>query len=232
LLLHADNLTVERGSRAVISHLSFTVRAGEALLVVGPNGAGKTTLIRTLAGFIAPSQGLITLKGDTADQDRDDGDIADLCHYVGHLTGVKAALTAAENLAFWARYLGADDLGADDLGADGGTLLRERVDAALARFGLLALADFPAGLLSAGQKRRLGLARLGVARRPIWLLDEPTVSLDATSTDLLAGLIEAHLRARGIVIAATHLPLGLDQPAYLRLGPQAAGDTLIGEAGL
>ncbi|MGE3228064.1 MAG: heme ABC exporter ATP-binding protein CcmA, partial [Hyphomicrobium sp.] len=219
MLLHADNLTVERGSRAVISHLSFNVRAGEALLVVGPNGAGKTTLIRTLAGFIAPSAGSITLKGDTADRDRSDGDIADLCHYVGHLTGVKAALTAAENLLFWARYLG----------ADGGEFLRERVEAALARFGLLSLADFPAGLLSAGQKRRLGLARLTVASRPIWLLDEPTVSLDATSTDLLAALIEEHLRARGIVIAATHLPLGLEQPVYLRLGPQAAGDTLIGE---
>ena len=209
LLLHADNLAVERGTRTVIAGLSFTAKAGEALLVVGPNGAGKTTLIRTLAGFIAPSAGTITLKDDAADRD-----IATLCHYVGHLTGVKANLTAAENLAFWAAYLGGDDSRA----------IADRVDTALSHFGLSALADFPAGLLSAGQKRRLGLARLGIAKRPIWLLDEPTASLDAASTERLAHLIQQHLTGGGLVIAATHLPLGLEQPVYLRLGPQAAAD--------
>jgi len=191
----------------VISDLSFTAKAGEALLVVGPNGAGKTTLIRTIAGFIAPVAGSVSLKGDDGDRD-----IAARCHYVGHLTGVKANLSAAENLAFWAAYF--------DGGAE--SAIAERVDDALAHFGLLDLADYPAGLLSAGQKRRLGLARLIVASRPIWLLDEPTVSLDAASTELLAKLIQQHLAGGGLVIAATHLPLGLDEPVYLRLGARTA----------
>ncbi|WP_295559118.1 heme ABC exporter ATP-binding protein CcmA [uncultured Hyphomicrobium sp.] len=209
MLLHADHLTVERGTRTVISDLSFTARAGEALLVVGPNGAGKTTLIRTIAGFIPPSAGVISLKGDTSDRD-----IAELSHYVGHLTGVKSNLTAAENLAFWAAYLEGGDRAA----------VSDKVDHALSLFGLGALADYPAGLLSAGQKRRLGLARLSVAARPIWLLDEPTVSLDAASTELLAGLIQEHLAGGGLVIAATHLPLGLEEPTYLRLGAKGAAD--------
>ncbi|MCC7253340.1 heme ABC exporter ATP-binding protein CcmA [Hyphomicrobium sp.] len=209
LHLHADNLSVERGTRTVISGLSFAAKAGEPLLVVGPNGAGKTTLIRTIAGFIKPSAGTIALKGDVGDRD-----IGERCHYVGHLTGIKANLSAAENLAFWATFL------------DGGThdAIRDRVEEALSLFGLGALADYPAGLLSAGQKRRLGLARLSVAGRPIWLLDEPTVSLDAASTELLARLIEEHLVGGGLVIAATHLPLGLEEPVYLRLGAQAAAD--------
>lgn len=205
LFLQADNLTVERGARTVISGLSFTANAGEALLLVGPNGAGKTTLIRTIAGFIRPSGGSVTLKGDSEDRD-----VAQSCHYVGHLTGVKANLTATENLAFWAAYL-----------AEGHTDrngLADKIDGALEQFGLSRLADFPAGLLSAGQKRRLGLARLCVAARPVWLLDEPTVSLDAASTELLARLIQTHTAGGGIVIAATHLPLGLEEPRYLRLG--------------
>jgi heme exporter protein A len=205
LFLQADNLTVERGARPVISALSFTANAGEALLLVGPNGAGKTTLIRTIAGFIHPADGHVTLKGDSADRD-----VAQSCHYVGHLTGVKANLTVTQNLAFWASYLGEGD----DTRSD----LADTVDTALDQFGLSRLADFPAGLLSAGQKRRLGLARLCVAERPIWLLDEPTVSLDAASTELLARLIQAHTTGGGIVIAATHLPLGLEEPKYLRLG--------------
>jgi len=206
LFLHADTLSVTRGTRTVLSDVSFTAKAGEALLVVGPNGAGKTTLIRTIAGFIAPAAGSITLKGDDGDRD-----ITEQCHYVGHLTGVKANLSAAENLAFWATYLDGGD----------GSAIRDRVDEALLHFGLSALADYPAGLMSAGQKRRLGLARLSVATRPVWLLDEPTVSLDAASTELLSGLIRRHLAGGGLVIAATHLPLGLEDPAYLRLGRTA-----------
>jgi heme exporter protein A len=214
LLLNVDSLSVERGARTVISSLSFKAKAGEAVLVVGPNGAGKTTLIRTIAGFIAPVAGTITLKGDAGDRINDGRDVAELSHYVGHLTGVKANLTAAENLAFWAAYLGEKDR----------TVIAEKVDDALALFGLAKLADYPAGLLSAGQKRRLGLARLKTAERPIWLLDEPTVSLDAASTDLLAGLIREHLLGGGLVIAATHLPMGLDEPTYLRLGPQVSSN--------
>ncbi len=204
MLLQAENLSIERGTRNVISGLSFAAKSREALLLVGPNGAGKTTLIRTIAGFITPSAGTIFVKGDSTDRD-----VAELCHYVGHLTGIKANLTAEQNLVFWAEYLGESD----------SRPVADRVDEALSHFGLLQLADFPAGLLSAGQKRRLGLARLCVAHRPIWLLDEPTVSLDSASTELLAKLIRQHLEKDGLVIAATHLPLGLEQPSYLRLGP-------------
>lgn len=216
MLLHADNLSVERGTRTIIAGLSFTAKAGEALLIVGPNGAGKTTLIRTLAGFITPQGGTITLKDDTGTRVTDEPDIAARCHYVGHHTGVKANLTATENLIFWATYLGQ---------GGGGDAIRDRVDDALAHFGLSALADYPAGLLSAGQKRRLGLARLSVADRPIWLLDEPTVSLDTASTKRLARLIHSHLAGGGLVIAATHLPLGIERPSYLRLGENGGDGT-------
>lgn len=213
--LQAENLTVERGTRTVIAGLSFAVKAGEALLLMGPNGSGKTTLIRTLAGFIAPAAGSIRLDGDD-----DEGARAERCHYVGHLTGIKTSLTAAQNLAFWARYLG---------GAAAQEAIADRVATALGDFGLSPLADYPAGLLSAGQKRRLGLARLQVATRPIWLLDEPTVSLDAASTALLARLIQAHLAGGGLVVAATHLPLGLENPTYLRLGSGLADGSAAAE---
>jgi heme exporter protein A len=217
MLLHADNLSIERGTRTVIASLSFTAKAGEALLLVGPNGAGKTTLIRALAGFISPSSGTISLAGDADKVEFADRTISELCHYVGHLTGIKSSLTAEQNLAFWAEYLGGDEA----------SPIADRVETALSDFGLSALADYPAGLLSAGQKRRLGLARLSVAARPIWLLDEPTVSLDAASTELLARLIQTHLAEGGLVIAATHLPLGLEAPVYLRLGP-SSDDTATG----
>jgi len=199
--------------RTVISGLSFTAKAGEALLLVGPNGAGKTTLIRTIAGFISPSQGTISLKPERADRD-----VAEQCHYVGHLTGIKSNLSARQNLSFWAEYLG------------GGPGIEERVSNALSRFGLSVLADYPAGLFSAGQKRRLGLARLCVAERAVWLLDEPSVSLDAASTELLARLIQEHLAKQGLVIAATHLPLGIDNPTYLRLGPAPTAANPASEA--
>jgi len=187
----------------VIADLSFATEAGEALLLVGPNGAGKTTLIRTLAGFISPASGTIRLTGVS-----DDRELAERCHYVGHLSGVKSSLTAEQNLLFWARYLG-------DPGSR--AAIPERVAKALADFGMAPLAHYPAGLLSAGQRRRLGLARLSVALRPIWLLDEPTVSLDTASTGLLARLIKVHLASGGLVVAATHLPMGLDTARYLSL---------------
>lgn len=204
VILEADNLIVARGQRVVLSGLSLKVEGGEALLLTGPNGAGKTTLIRTLAGFLRPESGSIRLEG--GDPERE---IAEQCHYVGHATGIKASLTAEENLRFWAEYLSGTTAAAER---------GELIDAALERFGLGALFDVPAGLMSAGQKRRLGLARLVVAKRPVWLLDEPTVSLDAASTAILAELIGEHLAGGGLVVAATHLPLGLEAPRYLRLG--------------
>ena len=159
--LVAENLVLERGGRNVVDGLSLRLEGGAALVLTGPNGSGKSTLLRSLAGYLRPASGSVRIIGAG-----DDRETSEVCHFVGHLDGIKTHLTAAENLAFWATYLG----GSADLAA--------RVEAALQRFALDALADIPAGYLSAGQKRRLALARLVAAERPLWLLDEPTVSLD------------------------------------------------------
>lgn len=189
--LVAENLTVERGSRTILRALNFAADAGEAAILVGPNGAGKTTLLRTIAGFLRPVSGSVRLEGGAAD-----ASVAEQAHFVGHANAVKMNLTVMENVLFWARYIG---------GVAGA---RERAEAALEHFSIGPLAEFPAAYLSAGQRRRLGLARILVARRPLWLLDEPTVSLDAASTRLLSAAVDTHLKTGGLVIAATHLPLG------------------------
>ncbi|MCG8558847.1 MAG: heme ABC exporter ATP-binding protein CcmA [Hyphomicrobiales bacterium] len=194
--LIAENLACIRGGRTVFEGLSLDVAAGEGLVLRGPNGAGKTSLLRTLAGFIPPAAGRIALDGGA-----EDTPVGEQAHYVGHLNGVKRALTVSENLAFWASYLG------------GGA-----IEESLERLNLWALRDIPAGLLSAGQGRRLGLARLHLVPRPVWFLDEPSVSLDAASQTLLAGLIEGHVRGGGLVLAATHVPLGLELARELVLG--------------
>jgi heme exporter protein A len=196
--LAVEGLSVARGGRVVLSGISFAVGAGEALLLTGPNGSGKTTLLRTIAGFLRPEAGRIAIEGVA-----DDAGASDRMHLVGHLNGIKASLTVAENLTFWGRFLGGS--------ATGG----------LARLNLDSLAHIPAGYLSAGQKRRLGLARLLAAPRPIWLLDEPTVSLDAASVEVLAGLVQEHVAGGGIAIAATHVPLGI-AAREMRLGGGAA----------
>jgi heme exporter protein A len=202
--LVAEKLSSQRGGRALYVGLSFAVEAGEALLVTGPNGAGKTTLLRTLAGFLQPQSGRIHLDGGT---DASELSIAEQCHYVGHANAVKPSLTVAENALFWSGFL------------DGAA---ERLDAALEAFGLAALRDIPAGYLSAGQRRRAGLVRLLLAERTLWLLDEPTASLDDAAQQMLAGTVNRHLAAGGLVIAATHLPLGFDRARELRLGRTAA----------
>jgi heme exporter protein A len=208
LLLLADKLTLARGQRVLVRDLSLEAPAGKALVITGPNGAGKTTLIRALAGFIRPEAGRIELKGGDPERDR-----AEQCHYVGHLPALKANLTAFENLVFWSDYLATTSQPQP---------VTERVNAALTRLALSHLSDIPAGLLSAGQKRRLSLARLLVAARPVWLLDEPTSSLDDASTQILAGILNEHVAANGIVVAATHLPLGLANTSTLRLGETGA----------
>ncbi len=205
--LIADKLAVARGERLVVNGVSFWLSAGNVLQLTGPNGAGKTTLLRAVAGFLPPAAGSVRLSGGAADADTP---LAERCHYVGHLNGIKAKLTVAENLAFWGSYLG------------GSPVAVSRIDAALEGFGLMPLANIAAGYLSAGQKRRAGLARLLMADRPVWLLDEPTVSLDAASTEVLAGLIGAHIGKGGLVLAATHIPLGLATMKELRLGADPA----------
>jgi heme exporter protein A len=198
--LIAEDLVVDRGARRILDGLSFVVPAGEALVLTGANGAGKTTLLRAIAGFIKATRGWVSLQG--GDSDRAIGEEA---HVVGHANAVKASLTVRENILFWGEYLGSDVADAD------------RIDGALKHFGLEDLGDFPAAYLSAGQKRRLGLARLLSAKRPLWLLDEPTASLDTASSDRLVAAVDAHTKDGGIAVLATHLPLALKRVRTLEL---------------
>ncbi|MGH6802892.1 MAG: heme ABC exporter ATP-binding protein CcmA [Methyloceanibacter sp.] len=197
--LAAHDISCQRGGRTIFRDLSFQLAPGEALLVTGPNGAGKTSLLRQIAGLLPLAGGELRLEGAGPD-----AALPELCHYVGHANAVKASLSVGENLAFWADYL-----------EDGRNL-----KSALASFGLTELSDLPAGLLSAGQKRRLALSRLFAAPRPIWLLDEPQSSLDAASVKLLDAAVKDHLEAGGIALVASHTPLKTKFAHELALGKE------------
>lgn len=198
--LAAHDILCLRGGRIVFRDLSFRLAPGEALLVSGPNGAGKTSLLRQIAGLLPLAAGELHLDGAGPD-----AVLPELCHYVGHADAVKASLSVSENLAFWADFLNEDGAG---------------LKRALAAFGLTPLADLPAGLLSAGQKRKLALSRLFAAPRPIWLLDEPQSSLDAASVKLLDLAIKDHLAAGGIAVVASHTPLKTKFAHELALGKE------------
>jgi heme exporter protein A len=197
------DLTCVRDGRLVFSGIGLAVATGQALVLTGPNGAGKSSLLRVIAGLIHPVAGSVTLE---------DGDpelsIGEQAHYVGHLDPLKPALTVTENLAFWSRFLNGARAADEDA----------RIAQGLAAAGLDDLAGLPAGYLSAGQRRRLSLARVLAVPRPVWLLDEPTTALDAASQERLHGVMQAHLAGGGIIVAATHGPLGLANPLELRLG--------------
>ncbi|MBX9845355.1 MAG: heme ABC exporter ATP-binding protein CcmA [Xanthobacteraceae bacterium] len=199
--LEGSGLVCIRGGREVFAGLGLSVDSGEALLVTGRNGAGKSTLLRLIAGLVRPAGGQLTLSGGDREQT-----IAEQAHYLGHLDALKPSLTVTENLRFWATYLGTAKP------ADAA------LDAALAAVGLAALAELPAAYLSAGQRRRLSIARLLAVKRPIWLLDEPTSALDRGAQDTLAALMREHLAGGGIIAAATHGPIGLDRARELQLG--------------
>ena len=171
------------------------------MALMGPNGSGKSSLLRLIAGLLRPSAGRILLHGGAADQT-----IPEQAHYLGHLDALKPSLTVAENLDFWTSYLGE---GASP------------IDSALSAVELGGLADLPATYLSAGQRRRLSLARLIAVPRPIWLLDEPTSALDTASQARLSEFMRRHLAGNGLIIAATHGPLGLEPARELRLGEAA-----------
>ncbi len=196
-VLEARDLACLRGDRAVFAGLSFTVSAGEALLLTGANGAGKSTLLRILAGLLSAAEGAVLWRG--ADIAEDPGAHARRLRYVSHQDALKPALTVTENLAFFAALHG---------GA---------VGPALEALALTPLADLPGRVLSSGQKRRLALARLALAPAPLWLLDEPTTGVDAASVERLRPLLASHRAAGGIVVAATHIPLPLDDARELRL---------------
>ena len=196
--LAVDTLAIGRGGRALASGLTFRLSCGEALTVTGPNGSGKSTLLRTLAGLLGAMAGRVSVAGEGIEADHPPGLRA---HYLGHAGGLKGALTVRENLEFWAAMLG----GGGDIAA------------ALEAVGLPHVADFPAGYLSAGQKRRIALARLLVAQRPLWLLDEPATALDSASQERLSQMMRVHRAQGGVIIAATHAPLGLEGAQELRL---------------
>lgn len=196
--LCAANLACSRGGRDVFAGVSFAVGSGEALAVTGRNGAGKSSLLRAMVGLVRIADGSLTLEGGDPELS-----IAEQAHYLGHQDALKASLSVGENLTFWAGFLGRKT-------ADGAP--------ALAAVGLDALAELPAAYLSAGQRRRLSVARLLVVQRPIWLLDEPMSTLDAAAQDRLAAFMREHLAAGGLIVAATHGPLGIAATRELRLG--------------
>src|SRR5215469_12996518 len=196
-LLRTEGLTAFRAERRVFREVDFAVAAGGALLLLGPNGSGKSTLLRVLAGLKRPDGGLITWDGQ--DISIDPGGHAARVAYIGHLDAVKPGLTAAENLAYDAQLGGGD------------------VHAALAALGLAPLAALPARMLSAGQRRRLALVRLALTAAPLWLLDEPTIGLDASAIAQFGVMLAAHRSRGGIVIAATHVTLPMPGAAVLQL---------------
>jgi heme exporter protein A len=207
MTLSGRGLSCIRGGRRVFSGVGFAVSAGQALVLTGANGAGKSSLLRVIAGLIHPAAGRVMLDGGDSELG-----VGERCHYVGHRDPLKPALTVTENLAFWARFLNGrpDRRTAADEAA--------RIARSLAAVDLQDLAGLPAGYLSAGQRRRLSLARLLAAPRPVWLLDEPATALDAASQQRLRATMVTHLAGGGIIVAATHEPLGLPEPVTLHLG--------------
>ena len=195
--LEVCDLSVARGGVRILERVSFTLSPGAALVLRGPNGIGKTTLLRTIAGLQPALAGQVRAAPEAL-------------VYAGHADGIKATLSVAENLSFWAQVFAKSD-----------------ISAAMDAFSLTSLADRPAGQLSAGQKRRLGLARLLVTGRLVWLLDEPTVSLDREAVALFVAAVGAHLAAGGSALLATHIELGLAGAGLLDLAPFRARATEV-----
>ncbi len=195
--LSADKLCCARGGRPVVSELSFSLSSGDGMMLSGPNGSGKTTLLRAIAGFGEITGGELHL-----DSLKDTDELSQACLYIGHHNAIKPQLSVQENIDFWASFGGGD------------------VAAALASFSLEPIKDVPASMLSAGQRRRVGLSRLALAKRPVWLLDEPATSLDKASTKTLSQLMQSYLDEGGILIAASHTDFDITLNKNLVLGDQ------------
>lgn len=195
--LHAKNLTLTRGGRPLFANLELSIAGGEALILRGANGSGKTSLLRVLAGLTSADEGVISW-GNTVWKSSSAEQRANLL-YLGHANALKDELTTAENLA-------------DGLGFDGATASTDDQQHALERVGLLARRDLQARRLSQGQKRRIGLARLLLAKKPVWLLDEPTNALDAEGVALFTEIVDEHLARGGMACIATHLTMQIHAP--------------------
>ncbi|WP_312798017.1 heme ABC exporter ATP-binding protein CcmA [Tianweitania sp.] len=200
----ARDLGADRGGERIFSDISFEVGEGGCLLVTGPNGSGKSTLLRAIGGLLPLTEGTIALDPTSETW----SSVPAACHYLGHHNGLKQTLSVEENLNFWRDFSGEP---------------RQTVEEALDNVGLYGLGHLPFAVLSTGQRRRAAIARLLVTWRPIWLLDEPTAGLDARSEKRFAGLMEAHRAAGGIIIAATHWPLGLMDVQDLVMGEFQGG---------
>ncbi|GHC74250.1 heme ABC exporter ATP-binding protein CcmA [Limoniibacter endophyticus] len=199
--LIGEGLSAVRDTLQLFENLSFELEGGQSLLVIGENGTGKSTLLRIIAGLLRPHTGAVRFVAD------DMRNLRDSMHYLSHQNAMKPNLSVQQNLAFWEVFDRAEKKSQ-----------LTSIDAALDKVGLLGKEALPFGVLSTGQKRRVAIARLLLNDRPVWLLDEPTAGLDARSTETLAHEMRLHTRKGGIVIAATHLPLGLDEGMILRLG--------------
>ncbi|KAB2666294.1 heme ABC exporter ATP-binding protein CcmA [Brucella tritici] len=188
--LEAENLAGERGGETIFAGLSFALSEGEALVVTGPNGSGKSTLLRIICGLLQPEAGKVEL--------REDGTVLPVraaCHYLGHQNAMKPALSVRENLSFWQKFNGA---------------AQSEIDEALETVDLPGVEHLPFGYLSTGQKRRVSIAKLLVSHRPLWIVDEPTAGLDKASEVRFAEIMRGHMREGGMIVAATHIPLGLE----------------------
>jgi heme exporter protein A len=212
----ARKLCAARGGSVIAGPLDFTVAGGEALVVTGENGAGKSTLLRTLAGLLPPGGGVLDIEGFVAADGEPARHLGEVAHYLGHRNAMKPAESVGAGLGFWRDFLGSEGLSPA---------------AALAAVGLPGVEGLPFGYLSAGQQRRAAIARLLVAPRPVWILDEPTAALDQGSQAVFARLLAAHLETGGIVVAATHQPLGL-AARELRLERRGGGPSPQGALSL
>lgn len=209
MALNIEKISLKRGNRLLIKDLSFSLKKGESLLVTGPNGVGKTTLIRSIAGFLDPEKGKISYQAEAKTTNEEDEETRrEHIHYIGHKNGIRTSLTVLENLEFWKSFFASE------------TNLKEIIKT----YYLESLINIPAGYLSAGQKRRLGLARLSIVKRAIWLLDEPTVSLDEMSANIVATAASNHLKNGGILVAATHIPLEIPFTQHIQLSKNIEQD--------
>ncbi|MET3615326.1 heme exporter protein A [Rhizobium aquaticum] len=206
----AQALSARRGEDLLFRDISFALSDGEALVVTGPNGSGKSTLLRVLAGLLPQEEGTVRFVDGTEDRPA-----REACHYLGHRNAMKRELTVEENLTFWAEFM-----------AKEGAAPGMDIDEAAESVGLAGIAHLPFGYLSAGQQRRMAFAKLLVAHRPVWILDEPTAALDVKADAMFAGLCQAHLAAGGMLVAATHQPLGIESVKSLVMKGFEYGEAL------